>query len=370
MTGPAGSEDGRTEADPGPGPASAFGTAGRPSATIARDSVEGRFRLAGARILEQRAGAMVTEAKGVLDVSEPGPAALYWLASERMRAALRLFTPCLPALDTRSGRKEVGRIAKAVRSRRDTDAVIAICEAVIEEMPPGPAAGLERALESLGHRQAQENRELARQIHGRRLQALRVRIEDLSERAVAPVAGEADGAPPVIEELPVSALELLLRRLDRLRRLAPGALEPAGYDDQHRMRTAAERLRYTLELTAAALGTQAQTARRAARALQEVLGAMRDSDLAPAALRDAITELEAEDVEVVTERGRGSRDLDPVLVLAAPNRAAYQGCELALVHAIARRRLLFDRFRRLWLEQSRQGVWVGLDTGIRSRLRG
>lgn len=359
----------RADVPSGSGPAGTFGAGAEPSPTIDEDSVEGRFRRAGARILDQRAGALVTGAKGVLDVSDPEPAGSYWLAAERMRATLRLFAPCLPALDARSSRKEVGRIAKAVRQRRDTDAVITLCESVLEEMPPGPAGGLERAVETLRDRQAIQNRELARQIHGRRLQALRVRVEDLADRATAPVAGEPVGSPVTLEVLPEPVLKLLLRRLDRLRRLAPSALEPESHRDQHRMRIAAERLRYSLELTAAALGSQAQTARRAARGLQEVLGHVRDSDLAPEAIRNAIQVLEAEDVEVVAERGRGSRELDPVLVLAAPNRAAYQGCELALIHAIARRQLHFERFRRLWLEQSRQGVWVGLETGIRSKLR-
>lgn len=357
------------DATPAPGPAIGFGAGTEPSASIDGTSVEGRFRVAGAVILNQRAETLVTGAKGVLDVSDPGPAETYWLAAERMRVTLRLFAPYLPALETRSSRKEVGRIAKAVRKRRDADAVITLCESVLDEMPPGPADGLKRAVESLKRHQSLRNRELARQIHGRRLQSLRVRIEDLADRSTVQVTGERGSFPFDLEQLPDVALKLLLRRLGRLRGLAPSALEPDSHRDQHRMRVAAERLRYSLELTAAALGSQAQTARRAARALQEVLGEIRDSDLVPRTIRDAIAVLETEDVAAITERGRGSRDLDPVLVLAAPNRAGYQGCELALIHATARRQLLFERFRRLWLEQSRQGVWVGLDTGIRSKLR-
>ena len=78
-----------------------------------------------------------------------------------------------------------------------------------------------------------------------------------------------------------------------------------------------------------------------------------------------IGELEAEDVATIIERGRGSRDLDPVLVQAAPNRAAYRGVELAVVHLLARRQMLFERFKRLWMEQSRQGVWVALETSLK-----
>jgi hypothetical protein len=78
-----------------------------------------------------------------------------------------------------------------------------------------------------------------------------------------------------------------------------------------------------------------------------------------------IAELEIEDVATIIERARGSRDLDPVLVQAAPNRAAYRGLELSIVHLAARRQMLFERFKRLWLEQSRQGVWVALETSLK-----
>ena len=67
----------------------------------------------------------------------------------------------------------------------------------------------------------------------------------------------------------------------------------------------------------------------------------------------------------IIERSRGSRDLDPVLVQAAPNRAAYRGLELAVVRLTARHQMLFERVKRLWHEQSRQGVWVALETSLK-----
>lgn len=340
-------------------------TTERPERILA-DSAEGRFRLTAAEILEKRAAAMVTGAKGVLDVSEPASADRYLLAAGRMVTALDLFESCLPDLDRRSCREEVVRIREAIAARRDIDAVISLCGGVKAEMDSGPARGLERALERLGDRQSDLNRELARQIHGRRLQALTVRVEDLADRARKPVIGTGDATAPVTAELTGTARALVEARLDRLRELAAAALEPEAGEEQHRLRDAAATLRFSLELTAAAIGSRAQTARRAARSLQEALGELRDSDLARPALLEAIATLEAEDVEVIAGRASGSRDLDPVLVLAAPNRAAYQGCRLALVHAQARRRMMAERFRRLWLEQSRQGVWVGLESALRN----
>lgn len=338
---------------------------------IPAGSTEGRFRLYGERILGERVAQVVERSQGVLDLSDPGQADLLWLAARRLRAALELFRPSLSKTGYRSSREEVTRLGRAVGARRNSDVAISLCELIGSEMGPQETEGTDRAIERLRQRQTELNRDLAQQVHGRRLQAFQVRVEDLAAGLVLPLSGAPEGEPreaPELRDLPEDAVDLVARRLKRLRSLASAGLEPDAWRDHHRMRVAAERLRYALELTAAALGSQAQTARRAARGLQEVLGDVRDSDLAMDPVRETILQLESEDVTTVLARARGSRDLDPVLVQAAPNRAGYRGLLLTLVHLRARRQMTFERFRRLWLEQSRQGVWVALETSLGNRI--
>jgi CHAD domain-containing protein len=239
-------------------------------------------------------------------------------------------------------------------------------EGVGAEMDDQEGAGIARLADRLRRKQAEANRALAQVVHGRRMQAFRVRIEDLTD---APV-GDSEtaslrGPHNPLQTIPDTAIGLVANRLARLRKNVPEALEPYAIEDQHRMRVAAERLRYSLELTAEAIGSQAHTARRAARGLQEILGEIRDCDLAIPEAREQIRLLEEEDVKTILERARGNRDLDPVLIQAAPNRAAYRGLELLVVHLLARRQMMYERFRRLWLEQSRQGVWVALESSFR-----
>lgn len=324
-----------------------------------------RFRLAASQVLDQRATQITVLSKGVLDVSETAAAEELWLASRRLRAALEVFRPCLGRSAYREGRAEARRISKAVGDRRDVDVAIAAYEEIRAEMDSPEAEGIDRVVALLRREQAAANRSLAQVVHGRRMQAFRVRIEEIADSTVEDDAVDRANEYRPVEALPAEAISLVLKRLERLRNCAPESLEADGIDSQHRMRVAAERLRYALELTGDALGTQAHTARRAARGLQEVLGDMRDCDLAVPPARQVIGELESEDVATIIDRARGSRDLDPVLVQAAPNRFSYRALELSAIHLTARRQMLFERFKRLWLEQSRQGVWVALETSLK-----
>lgn len=321
------------------------------------------FEVAGAEVLEQRFDLVAETARGALDVTVYGSADALWMASGRLRAALDLFRSVLANAHFRSTRDEVKAIARAAGSRRDIDATVRAISEILGEADPGSAEGLQRLLDSLAEEQAEANRELARITSTRRLHALRIRIEDLAGDGFTGRVPDEEGFI-VPRELPGKAERIVSRRLDRLRAVVPEALEPTAIRDQHRARAAAERLRYTLEIAGRALGTQADTARRAARGLQELLGEMRECDQAIPRVAAELAGLETEDVAAITERARGSRDLDPVLVQAAPNRSAYRGLQLALVHLRARRQLRFEKFRRLWLEQARQGVWVALEASL------
>jgi CHAD domain-containing protein len=322
------------------------------------------FREVGGVVLELRVDQMTEISRGLLDVTDTAPAEAMWLASRRLRAALEMFRPVLSKAQFSGTRDEVRQLIRSVGRRRDVDSMIAAFEAIAAEMDEGGEYGLARLVDSLRAEQAACNRTLASLTNGRRLQALRVRVEDLTGSNFEAGGPGRESGYRTLEQIPKSARRLVARRLERLRGSVPEALEPSAIREQQRMRVSAERLRYSLELTAEALGTQAHTARRAARGLQEVLGEMRDCDLALPAARDQVAVFEEEDVKAIVERARGNRDLDPVLVQAAPNRMLYRGPHLAAVHLQARRRMLFERFRRLWHEQSRQGVWVALESSL------
>jgi CHAD domain-containing protein len=123
-----------------------------------------------------------------------------------------------------------------------------------------------------------------------------------------------------------NAVSILRTRLDEMLSFADQALEPGAVDAQHDMRIAAKRLRYVLEITGFCFGAEAEAARGAAKALQSVLGDIRDC-------------------EAMLPRTRGIDSLT------------------TLLHA--RRELLLRRFIELWEEQAREGVWTDLECAFR-----
>ena len=115
-----------------------------------------------------------------------------------------------------------------------------------------------------------------------------------------------------------NAARIISVRLDEMRSFAPAALEFKHTRDQHNMRIAAKRLRYILETTEFCFGKPAQTARRRARDLQDLLGELHDCDVMLPRVEGHLAALRAEDAAAVRERAGDSLDLDPRLAAARP----------------------------------------------------
>lgn len=174
-----------------------------------------------------------------------------------------------------------------------------------------------------------------------------------------------DPGAPLVE----NAARIVRVRLGELQSFAPRALAREHVTEQHDMRIAAKRLRYILETTEFCFGRSAQTARRRARDLQDILGELHDCELMLPRVEAHIAELREGDAAAVRERAAGAPDLDPRLAAAAPNRTSYRGLEVLGVYVEARREVLFEHFRSFWAEQERDGTWDELDRAAQDRLR-
>ena len=118
-----------------------------------------------------------------------------------------------------------------------------------------------------------------------------------------------------------NAARIVQVRLDEMLAFAPRALD-GKTKAQHDMRIAAKRLRYVLEVTGFCFGRPADTARRRARDLQDILGEIHDCDVMLPRVRGHLKELQRGDAAAVRERaGRAPRPRSaPRRPRAAPDR--------------------------------------------------
>ncbi len=165
-----------------------------------------------------------------------------------------------------------------------------------------------------------------------------------------------------------NAARLIQVRLDELVSFAPKALDPKRVKAQHDMRIAAKRLRYVLEVTGFCFGRPADTARRRARDLQDILGELHDCDVMLPRVQGHLEELQAKDAGLVRKRAGATPDLDPRLAAQAAHRTSYRGLDVLAVYLRARRELLFDRFTAFWERQEETGTWSRLERTVEAHL--
>jgi hypothetical protein len=165
-----------------------------------------------------------------------------------------------------------------------------------------------------------------------------------------------------------NAARIVQVRLDEMLAFAPSALD-GKTRAQHDMRIAAKRLRYVLELTGFVFGKPADTARRRARDLQDILGEIHDCEVMLPRVREHQKRLQRDDAGVVRAKAGRAPDLDPRLAARAPHRTAYRGLDVLAVYIEARRELLEDRFRDFWRRQEQTGTWLRLQRAVDGHLR-
>ncbi len=158
-------------------------------------------------------------------------------------------------------------------------------------------------------------------------------------------------------------------RLDELLSFVPRALQRDQVTSQHDMRIAAKRLRYLLEVTGFCFGHSADTARRRARDLQDILGEMHDCDVMLPRVLEHLEAVQSADAATVRARAGSTLDLDPRLAAQAPHRTAYRGLDVLAVYLRARRELLFDRFVAFWERQEENGTWLRLERAVETHLK-
>ena len=161
-----------------------------------------------------------------------------------------------------------------------------------------------------------------------------------------------------------NAARIIQVRLDEMMAFAPRALD-GKTKAQHDMRIAAKRLRYVLEVTGFVFGKPADTARRRARDLQDILGEIHDCDVmlprvrehyeaAPARRRPGRSGAGPAEPRTSIRGWPPEPPTGPPTAGSMCSRSTWRRAGAALE----------DRFIAFWRRQEETGTWLRLERAI------
>ena len=221
------------------------------------------------------------------EVCEHRAAALDWrgedgvhdmrVASRRLRSVLRDFrTHLRGGKRLEEARAELKRLADALGAVRDEDVAIRALEKLKGEAEGAAARGLELFADDRRARREGAFKGLAAALDEEAFDAARRRLVSAFEKATVPRKSKGGGEDETgFDDL---GRHVIARLWEELCERGPDIFRPLKPKRLHKLRIAAKRLRYALELFAACFGEGLRELAREVAGLQKALGDLHDCD--------------------------------------------------------------------------------------------
>jgi CHAD domain-containing protein len=203
------------------------------------------------------------------------------VASRRLRSALRDFEEFL---DSRGiPQRRLREVAGALGEVRDQDVAIVALEEVRSKAGGDVAEGIEQFINERSARRVHARARLQPVIAGASLSELQQKFILRLKRAGGGVRRKKEGkrvrSTTKVVSFRQAGRQVIESRLAELHQLSNSLHHPFDVEPLHRMRIAAKRLRYALELFAPCWGGRLSSCSREVAELQTALGELRDCDI-------------------------------------------------------------------------------------------
>jgi len=276
------------------------------------------------------------ERKGVLNSADIEPVHRMRVASRRLRAVLNVFKRILPVKKTKIWTREISKIGQVLGVARQLDVQIKFLKSAKNRLKNNPGffyTGV--IIKSL-----QQKRSLAQKQINLALGNFEIK-ENLPELSACLKKLSSGKHMRFFGESSLLDSRIILKRLDKLLEFVSYVSKPQDIKRLHRMRIAAKKLRYTLEIYRFRYGARFDKYIRASRDIQDLLGDLHEFDCLSEALSDFLK--------------KSNRD--------------FKDTVLNLMQECARRRqIVYINFVRLWNFLEKTQMWIKLrkefSTGI------
>jgi CHAD domain-containing protein len=274
------------------------------------------------------------------------------VASRRLRSAIGLLSPCLPK-KSRQWRKEVRKITRALGQARDLDVQIAFVKSFAAKSNNAAwRPGLKRLLKHLRRRRESAQSKLMHSLD----EFNKTRVLRNMERILAGHARNGWQNGPV-EEQALRLAELKISPLlANLLSLGSDLRQSGAVERHHKMRIAAKRLRYSLEVFEGLYGRAVRPALTLAQKMQTLLGDLHDCDVWIELLPNLLAARK--------ERAAGDSRDDKSIECLRP------GIEALRRDRVRQRRILYRQSLKVWQQSEKKKIWRELRKVIDSACSG
>lgn len=245
-----------------------------------------------------------------LDWNNPEGVHAMRVASRRLRSSLRDFMPHTPKHRLSTSLRNIKKVADALGQVRDQDVAIQALEKIIIKAPPEATFGIQQLEQTRRNRQSEARKEFVSILERAFLRQLQADFL----QALTPASKDPPAKKQSLREKKKSdntsyrevARATILARLNELEKLSDCLNYPLKFNRLHKMRIAAKRLRYAMELFEQCWDRQLEPFRSGVIALQSSLGELHDCDLWILDLGERLSTLKSQPV-----RANAGEDSNP-----------------------------------------------------------
>lgn len=211
-----------------------------------------------------------------LDWSDPEGVHQMRVASRRLRSATRDFIPYVRRRRLSASLQQVRAIADALGRVRDQDVAIAALEVLTPRAPELLAAGISELTDARKEIRKEARAALIETLERARVAEVQANFATVIDQATA-ISARSKRVKQVSYRQ--AAREVVLTRLKELEQLSNSLYQPLKVGPLHRLRIAAKRLRYALELFEEVWGPPMLVFSKRVGGLQSSLGELHDCDV-------------------------------------------------------------------------------------------
>jgi CHAD domain-containing protein len=220
---------------------------------------------------------ILQERQGVLDsisTNDIEPVHRMRVASRRLRAAIKLFKPVLPTNKGDIWRDKIRKIGRALGKARQLDVQIKFLEATKGKLQSNRnIAQTEKVIDDLKKKRKQEQKKIYRKLIDFHIKEELPGLKDWL-KALSPSSHKC-----AMDSYVTKKRATILKRLDKLLKFSPYVYKPKSIKKLHRMRIAAKKLRYALEILRPWYGVKIDKYICASRIIQDSLGKIHEFDV-------------------------------------------------------------------------------------------